>query len=150
MVASSHRISRRSDFTRTLKSGVRVNTRDLVIHLLALSVDPDASDTRRVEVATSGGPWLGLIVSKSVGDAVTRHAVARRLRAAFRQCLAQFPSTEVLVVIRARREASSASSVELADQLSEALTHKRFRRSLPNRELGDPGTAGISELQVAP
>ena len=82
MTAASHRISRRSDFSRTLKRGVRISAHDVVVHLLVTPREwPDAAG-RRVDVATTGGPWLGLIVSKAVGSAVTRHRVARRLRSA--------------------------------------------------------------------
>ena len=71
-----------------------------------------------------GGPWLGLVVSKSVGNAVTRHLVARRLRAAFTDASHLLPS-ETYVVIRARRSAADRSSDDLADQLRDAFASKR-------------------------
>ncbi|MGV9709862.1 ribonuclease P protein component [Gordonia sp. NPDC003424] len=126
MVAAAHRISRGSDFNRTLKSGVRVSTRDLVIHALP---NPD--------LVTVGGPWLGLIVSKSVGNAVTRHRVARRLRAAFVSCIGEFPSTQTLMVIRARPSAALTSSADLADQLSGAVRHRRVRELFSGVPGGD-------------
>ncbi|MFW0783721.1 ribonuclease P protein component [Gordonia sp. CPCC 206044] len=128
MVAPAHRISRGSDFTRTLRSGVRVNTRDLVIHFLPVPVTPvgEADGLRTADLASAGGPRLGLIVSKSVGNAVIRHRTARRLRAAFEQCLPHFPTTQLLVVIRARPQAAMSSSTALAEQLSGALTHRRL------------------------
>lgn len=118
MVASAHRISRGSDFNRTLKSGARVSTRDLVVHLHSAAVNrplPDDAPT-----VTTGGPWLGLIVSKSVGNAVIRHRVARRLRAAFQSCLPQIPA-QMMIVVRARPSAATVSSVAFADQLTRAL-----------------------------
>ncbi|MBR7539376.1 ribonuclease P protein component, partial [Mycobacterium tuberculosis] len=75
---ASHRISTRSDFSRTLKKGVRVSSRDLLLTVLVLPTQWPDDTGRRVRVASSGGPWLGLIVSKSVGNAVIRHRVARR------------------------------------------------------------------------
>ncbi|GAB44114.1 ribonuclease P protein component [Gordonia terrae NBRC 100016] len=71
-----------------------------------------------------GGPWLGLVVSKSVGNAVTRHLVARRLRAAFTGASHLLPP-ETYVVIRARRSAADRSSDDLADQLRDAFASKR-------------------------
>lgn len=117
MVAAGHRISRGSDFNRTLKTGVRVSTRDVTVHVAPVT-----------DLVTVGGPWLGLIVSKSVGNAVVRHRVARRLRAAFTACLPEFPVSEVMVVIRARPSASSVDSTELTAQLSGALGHRRIRQ----------------------
>lgn len=72
----------------------------------------------------SGGPWFGLLVSKSVGNAVTRHLVARRLRAAFAGESHLLPD-ETYVVVRARRSAAERSSDELADQLRDAFTSRR-------------------------
>lgn len=124
MVAAAYRISRGSDFNRTLKSGVRVSTRDLVVSVYPLPV-PDPEDAVRLrdsDVVTSGGPRLGLIVSKAVGNAVTRHRLARVLRAAFRSATTHLGS-DTLVVIRARP--SAADSATLAAQVVEAFTHRR-------------------------
>lgn len=126
---SPHRISRSSDFTRTLSTGVRVPTRDLVVHVADLPTDwPDDSGRRR-DVATTGGPWLGLIVSKAVGPAVIRHRLARRIRAAFAEVMHLCPSAETTVVVRARPSAADRSSTDIAAQLSEALAHPRVHRA---------------------
>ncbi|MBY4572869.1 ribonuclease P protein component [Gordonia paraffinivorans] len=125
MTASSHRITRGSDFSRTLKSGARVNARDFVVHLAPVGPRwPDPSGLRR-DVAMTGGPWLGLVVSKSVGNAVVRHTVARRLRAAFAATRHLCPSPETFVVLRARRSAAESSSDELAEQLRSVLTGRK-------------------------
>ncbi|KNA91273.1 ribonuclease P protein component [Gordonia sp. 852002-50816_SCH5313054-c] len=128
MMASIHRISTRSDFSRTLKKGVRVSSRDLLLTLSILPTRWPDDTGRRVDVATSGGPWLGLIVSKSVGNAVTRHLVARRIRAAFAEVMDEFPTTDISVVVRALPSAGEASSVELAEQLRKALRNAKVRR----------------------
>lgn len=126
MTAPRHRISRGSDFSRTLRTGVRVSARDFVLHASPVPpVWPDDSRIRR-DVALHGGPWLGLIVSKAVGPAVTRHAVARRLRAAFTATMDSCPSPETYVVVRAHRSAAQCSSVELAEQLEAAWRHPRL------------------------
>ncbi|WLP88499.1 ribonuclease P protein component [Gordonia sp. NB41Y] len=131
MMSAGHRISRGSDFARTLKKGVRVSTHDLVVSVAVVPATwPDPARRRR-DVAMIGGPWLGLIVSKSVGSAVVRHQVARRLRAAFASVIDQVPATESYVVIRALPGAATLGSPELAAQLSEALGRGRIRRLAP-------------------
>ncbi|MGC4960791.1 ribonuclease P protein component [Gordonia sp. DT218] len=130
MVAAAHRISRGSDFDRTLKTGVRVTTRDLVIHVLPLTGSATGPDgPRGPDIATVGGPWLGLIVSKTVGNAVIRHRVARRLRAAFHLCRADFRIPETMMVIRARRSTAELSSIELSEQIGDALSRRRVRET---------------------
>ena len=127
MTATSRRISRRSDFTRTLGKGVRVSARDLVIHIAPVgAVWPDPSDVR-TDVASVGGPWLGLIVSRKVGDAVTRHRVARRLRHAFAAVREELPVAESFVVLRAHPSIAALSSDEIAAQLSTGFAHRRAR-----------------------
>ncbi|MBD0024205.1 ribonuclease P protein component [Gordonia pseudamarae] len=142
MVAAQHRISSGSDFTRALKYGARVSTRDLIVHVACSGVLPGEQRGPRDDVATSGGPRLGLIVSKAVGNAITRHRVARRLRAAFREVSTLIPA-DTLVVVRARPSADGPSSVGLAAQLSTALEHRRVRTLLDRArpDCARPGTA---------
>lgn len=126
MVAVAHRISSGSDFSRTLKQGVRVSTRDLMVTVsIAPARWPDPSG-RRVDVASTGGPRLGLIVSKAIGDAVTRHAVARRIRAGFAAVLTEFP-TDAMIVVRPRPSVVDLKSDEIAAQLRGVVGHRRFR-----------------------
>ena len=125
MSAESSRISRRSDFTRTLSKGVRVSARDLVIHLAPVpGVWPDETGVRS-DVALEGGPWLGLIVSKKVGNAVTRHAVARRLRHAFAATAADLPNRETYVVLRAYPSIVQRSTSDIADALRRGFAHPK-------------------------
>lgn len=113
---------RSGDFRRTIKSGARVGSRDLTIHVLEVGTDwPDASG-RRNDVALTGGPWFGLIVSKAVGNSVVRHTVARRLRAAFAYLSDVVDLGETYVVIRARPSVANRSSVELSEQLVRAFS----------------------------
>jgi ribonuclease P protein component len=116
-LAPPNRITRRSDFTRTLKQGVRVGRRDVVAHVLKPAV-PD--------LATHGGPRIGLIVGKSVGNSVTRHAVARKLRAAARPLLTRCDPT-TLVVVRALPGSATCSEPELERQLAAAVTKAERR-----------------------
>lgn len=63
---------------------------------------------------------MGLIVAKSVGSAVQRHKVGRKLRHVVRELLDELDPGEQLV-IRARPGSSSAESVGLRAQLQAAL-----------------------------
>ncbi len=86
-------------------------------------------------VAVDRGARYGLIVSKSVGDAVTRHAVARRLRAAAAAADDDGglgPDASGLVVIRALPSSAHRSGSELTTELAAALRLARTR--LADRE----------------
>ncbi|GEE00636.1 ribonuclease P protein component [Gordonia spumicola] len=127
MTADSRRISTRSDFTRTLQSGVRVSVRDLAIHLAPVSAQWPDDTGLRADVALHGGPWLGLIVSKKVGNAVVRHRVARRLRHAFAQVRPELDNPETFVVLRAFPSIATRSTDELAEALRAGFAHPRAR-----------------------
>ena len=117
MLAPPNRITRRSDFTRTLKNGVRVGRRDVVAHVLV----PETPD-----LVTHGGPRIGLIVGKSVGNSVIRHAVARRLRAAARPLVDRCDPT-TLVVVRALPGSATCPEPELERQLASAVAKAERR-----------------------
>ncbi|PYE18686.1 ribonuclease P protein component [Williamsia limnetica] len=112
VLAPPNRITRRSDFTRILKQGVRVGRRDVIAHVLVPS-QPD--------LITLGGPRFGLIVGKSVGNSVVRHAVSRRLRAAARGLLADCDPA-ALIVVRALGGSANCSQPDLERQLSSAVS----------------------------
>ncbi|MFC0316105.1 ribonuclease P protein component [Gordonia phosphorivorans] len=125
MSADSTRLQRSSEFTRTLDQGVRVSARDLTINVLPIPARwPDPSGARS-DVAAFGGPRLGLIVSKKVGNAVTRHAVARRLRHAFAESRTALATSDVFVVVRARPSAAHCSSREFERQLRRGFEHRK-------------------------
>jgi ribonuclease P protein component len=114
-----YRLHHHADFSRTVRRGQRTGRRDLVVHGFDCGADVSVSQLR------SGGPRFGLIVSKSVGSAVVRHRVARRLR---HICAEVRPgvSADVDVVIRALPGSAHASSDELARQLRSGLAKLRL------------------------
>lgn len=67
-----------------------------------------------------GGPRFGLIVSKAVGDSVTRHRVSRRLRHIAAQCV-DVLDADLMVVIRANPASATASHGELVRDFRKAL-----------------------------
>ncbi|MGB3301680.1 ribonuclease P protein component [Gordonia sp. (in: high G+C Gram-positive bacteria)] len=125
MSADAARISKKSDFTRTLTKGVRVSARDLSVQVAPVGTDwPDASGLRP-DVALHGGPWLGLVISKKVGNAVVRHRTARRLRRAFAAAAVGTLPTETYVVVRAYPGIVDKSSAELTEVLRAAFAHRK-------------------------
>jgi len=105
-------MTRSTHFDATIAHGARVAQPDLVVYL------------RRGELALA--PKVGLIVAKSVGGAVRRHRVARRLRHVARGLLAELQPADQ-VVIRALPDSYAATSVQLEEQLRAGL--QRIRRS---------------------
>jgi len=100
-----HRLRTRTDFSRVMRSRTRSSVGCLVIHLHS------AGDAQ---------PRMGLVIAKTVGGSVTRHLVARRLRAVVAGRIASWPmGTDV--VIRALPEAASADVTRLAHDLDRAL-----------------------------
>lgn len=79
-----------------------------------------------------GGARFGLIVSKGVGDAVTRHRVSRRLRH-IAATLIDDLDQDLMVVVRANKAAVSASHGELERDLRTGLAAacERARKSEP-------------------
>ncbi|MGB3697719.1 MAG: ribonuclease P protein component [Gordonia sp. (in: high G+C Gram-positive bacteria)] len=124
MSADAARISRKSDFTRTLSKGVRVSARGLTVHVAPVGgYWPDERELRP-DVALTGGPWLGLIISKKVGNAVIRHRTARRLRHAFAAAAPALPA-ESYVVLRAHPGIVEFTSTELTEILQKAFSHRK-------------------------
>lgn len=77
-------------------------------------------------VVTTGGPRWGLIVSKAVGNAVTRHAVSRKLRHIAAEVLRSPDgdrrlTAETTVVLRALPASATADSEELERDVRTAL-----------------------------
>lgn len=83
-----------AEFSRTVRSGTRYGCRNLVLY------------ARMME--TGEPSRAGFIVSKSVGNAVTRNLVKRRLRELAAETIAETPDG-VSVVVRALPAAATAS-----------------------------------------
>jgi ribonuclease P protein component len=101
-------MTRSTDFDTTVKHGTRAVQPDLVIY------------ARRAGDSAAGPPKIGLIVGRSIGSAVQRHQLARRLRHVMRD-LVQGLEHEEHVVIRALPSSRGRASVRLAEQLRAGL-----------------------------
>ena len=109
MLSAQNRMTRSAEFDATVKHGLRAAQPDIVIHARQ---GGEASPTK-----------IGLIISKSVGSAVQRHRVARRLRHVARAVLKDFdgPDGSARVVIRALPSSRHAISAQLEQQLRSGL-----------------------------
>ncbi|MEU4557305.1 ribonuclease P protein component [Actinoplanes sp. NPDC023936] len=115
MLAAAQRLRRSTDFAAAIRGGRRAGRGTLVVHLLI--EEPAFASTARA----------GFVVSKAVGNAVTRNKVRRRLRHLVRPLLADLPECTVLVV-RALPPAAEASFATLAADLEGALAAARKPR----------------------
>ncbi|MEO3759748.1 ribonuclease P protein component [Mycobacterium sp. B14F4] len=116
MLPVRYRMTRSTEFGATVSKGVRAVQPDLVVH---------AS-----RATTFDGPRIGLVVSKSVGSAVQRHRVARRLRHVALTVIDELDPAD-RVVIRALPSSRHAISARLEQELRTAL-----RRTRPKSEAG--------------
>ena len=98
---------RPAEFEQAVRRGARSGTSSLVVHLAR---DPEANS----------GAHVGFVVAKSVGNAVARNRVKRRLRAVVSHRLDQLPDDGRLVV-RALPPAAELDSGGLARDLDRAL-----------------------------
>ena len=110
MLAADQRLRRSDDFATVIRRGRRAARNGLVVHLHA----PDSTEP------VARRPRAGFVVPRTVGSAVTRNTVRRRLRHLLRTELDRLsPGTDV--VVRVLPEAAERSFEELGRHLREAL-----------------------------
>jgi ribonuclease P protein component len=116
VLPTGNRLRRRQDFATAVRRGRRAGRPLLVVHL---RTDSDHTDPH---VAGGSAPpaRAGFVVSKAVGNAVTRNVVKRRLRHLVRERLSLLPPGS-LVVVRALPAAGDADHEELGRDLDAAL-----------------------------
>lgn len=108
MLPAQNRMTRSTEFAATVRYGVRAAQPDIVVH------------ARRDREAAGHSPHIGFVVGKSVGGAVERNRVARRLRHAARTVVGELQPGESIVV-RALPGSRHALTARLRDQLHAAL-----------------------------
>jgi len=109
VLPSTQRLTDADSFRHASRQGRRTSSRTLVLHLAPS------------EAGVPAGPRVGFVVSKTVGNAVVRNRVKRRLRHLARARVPLLPASSLLVV-RALPPAAAASSAELADDLDRCLS----------------------------
>jgi ribonuclease P protein component len=124
---------RRADFRRQASGrGRRVASGPLVVHLTTSSAAGEGGNDHE------GPVRVGFAVGRSVGGAVVRNRVRRRLRAAASSALPLRPGAprsdrreETLVVVRARPGAESLTVTDFATLLAQAW--RRLQVPRPRR-----------------
>lgn len=109
MPAKHHRVTRGDDYRHIVRKGNRVGGASCITHAV-LHIQPESAAR------------FGFIISKAVGNAVTRNLVRRRLKTIVDRRLAQgFSGADV--VFRALPAAATISFEKLAADTNRALDH---------------------------
>ena len=113
MLPAAYRMRTSSDFAQVLRVGRRARCGGLVVYLASAAAN---------EVGERGAAQsrIGLVVGKSVGGSVVRHAVSRRLRAQLADRLTALPAGSH-VVVRALPPSAGESSHQLGRDLDLAF-----------------------------
>ena len=112
MLPKNARLTASADFARATKSGTRVTTENFVGYLY---ISP---------VTNHDLPKCGLIINKSVGGSVARHALARKVRHSVSPNLAKLPAGSLLVIRALAKNNTTDVAVEI-----EKLTNKLLERA---------------------
>jgi ribonuclease P protein component len=107
MSSAAHRLSGSARFSLAIRAGRRAGSGTLVLHL--------------ARTDEGGPPRIGFVVSRAVGNAVTRNRVKRRLRELVRGRRECLPAGSLLVV-RALPPSAGASYGELGSDLARCLS----------------------------
>jgi len=113
VLATKNRLRTSTDFSTTVRSGVRNGRRNVVLYTATIGADEPSR--------------IGFIVSKAVGNAVARNLVKRRLREAGAVSLREY-GAGFAIVVRALPSSATASWQELLTDYNAALetTTKRL------------------------
>lgn len=126
MLPEEHRLRSTFLFGETVRRGRKKGSRTAVVYVYEGQFEGPGAGRPSAAPVTAGGPRVGLVVSKAVGNAVTRHAVSRRLRHTAGRVLddAEMAGTlrpDLSIVLRALPAAATATSGELERDVRHAL-----------------------------
>jgi ribonuclease P protein component len=107
---------RSEEFASTVRRGKRAGRSRVVVHFDTACRGQDGANEDERQA-----PRIGFVVSRSVGVAVVRNRVRRRLRQLMADRLADIPAG-ACVVVRARPESATSSSSALARDLEDAMS----------------------------
>jgi ribonuclease P protein component len=123
VLPARYRMTRSAEFGSTVKNGVQAVEPDIVVH--ATRCDHASCDHASCDQDCEPGPRIGLVVGKSVGSAVQRHQVARRLRHVARSVITELDPGD-RIVIRALPGSRHAMYARLEQELRAGLTRARM------------------------
>ena len=118
MLPKNARLTLSTDFARATKSGTRVTSEHFVGYLY---INPAATD--------STSPKFGLIINKSFGGSVVRHALARKLRHAAAPQISKLPNGSLLV-IRALAKDGAGEVISEVEKLVNKLLERANRSAV--------------------
>lgn len=122
------------EFRQVVRNGIRAGRPTVVVH---------ASQIAQVDAPPADGSRVGFVVSKAVGNAVTRNRVRRRLRHLTRALLVATPPGSLLVVRALPR--SVAHPQDVAHDLARAWTKVTDRLVTPSAADGSSRIAGVRQ-----
>lgn len=125
MLPQRHRMRTSTEFSHAFRSGIRTGRRNIVV-----STAKNPGKTTQV----------GFIVSKAVGNAVTRNLVKRRLRELAALTCAAHPEGYAIAV-RALPASASASWDQLRRDYESALETAFAKLDRPQNRPNDEGTS---------
>jgi ribonuclease P protein component len=123
VLAAARRLRRRDEFAATVRAGRRAGSGGVVVHVTN-HADATTQPARSDDLVAARA---GFVVSKTVGNAVVRNKVRRRLRHLMRVRLDALPAG-VDIVVRALPAAARRTYAELEGDLDAALTAARRPR----------------------
>ena len=132
MLATRNRMRTSAAFSHTVRSGVRCGRRNVVLYVVSTLPDEPSQ--------------VGFIVSKAIGNAVTRNLVKRRLREIAVETVRRHPHG-VNVVVRALAPAATASWGELVNDYQRAFS--RVVSRIPGQTVEPPVDAGRPDTAAA-
>jgi ribonuclease P protein component len=115
VLPAGQRLRRRREFAAAIRAGRREGRRSLVVHLALIEPAPDVATTHA---------RAGFVIPRSLGTAVVRNKVRRRLRHLVRDRLHLLAPGATLVV-RALPEAAARPYDQLGADLDRALAAVR-------------------------
>src|SRR5919198_518700 len=143
MLPAAARLRRRAEFVATVRGGRRRGNGAVVVHV-------------NVVEGTTGAdaqPRVGFVVSRTVGGAVVRNLVRRRLQHLVRERLDRLPRG-ARIVVRAPPPAADRSFAELASDfdgaLSGALSARRRGGKGGGKPAGAPSQPTVTDVTPEP
>ena len=120
MLAVGHRLRHRDEFAAVVKGGRRAGRGCVVVHVLADKPAAESGPARAGAPNSDAPVRVGFVIPRSVGNAVARNLVRRRLRHLMRDRLVAVPAGSD-VVVRASAGAAARSYPQLGAELDAAL-----------------------------